>query len=496
MAKTPYLTKSSYVRGIACQRLLWLGWHRRLPYEEAAPGSPAAVGIEIGNHAHLLFPGGVLVDNEPWEHDAAVARTAALMADPAIPAIFEAAYEHAGVRIRADVMERLPDGHWGLREVKSATRVKARYVDDAAVQTHVLRQSGVALASIELVHIDTDYVYPGGRIYWPDFFRRTDIGEQVAAALPDIAATIDGHLRTLAAADEPGIEPGPHCPAGCDYWDHCTAAKPHDWIFHLPRLSQAKFDALSAAGIARITDIPDDFDLTGHQDRMRDVIVTGRYYVSDRLARDLAKLDGPTAYLDFEAMNPALPVYPGTRPYQRIPFQWSLHRDDGNGNLSHDAFLADSRHDPREGFVASLIDALDADGQEPIVVYSPYEKSVLREMIKLFPAHADALERIIARLGDLYVIVRDNVYLEGFAGSYSIKTVGKALAPGFSYDGLEHVADGAQAAAAFHRLAVADLTSDAATDLREALLAYCRLDTLAMVKAHQGLRDLAQPVPA
>ena len=313
--------------------------------------------------------------------------------------------------------------------------------------------------------------------------------------MPDIPEAISDHLATLNRHDEPAIEPGPHCPAGCDYWDHCTAGKPRDWIFNLPRLSQTKFDALRSAGIERISNIPADFDLTGHQDRMRDVIVSGRHYISDGLADDLAVLNGPAAYLDFEAMNPAVPIYPGTRPYQRVPFQWSLHRDDGAGNLSHADFLADPERDPREPFVASLTEAL-ADDRKPIIVYSPYEKSVLREMVSLFPAYADALEQIIARLADLYVIVRNNVYLEGFAGSYSIKTVGKTLAPGFSYAGLEHVADGAQAAAAFQRLAVGDLATEEAAEVRAALLAYCRLDTLAMVKAHYGLRDLAARVPA
>lgn len=496
MARTPYLTKSSYVRGMACERLLWLSWHQRLPYAEPPPGSPAAVGTEIGNKAHHLFPGGVLIDHEPWQHEAAVARTRELMTDPAVPAIFEAAYEHDGVRIRADVMERLPDGRWGLREVKSASRVKARYIDDAAVQTYVLEQSGVDLASIELVHVNTTYVYPGGDIDWVQYFQRSDVADQVRATMPDIADIITDHFATLNQPAEPPIEPSPHCPANCDYWDHCTAGKPQDWIVNLPRLSQTKFDALHKAGIDRITDIPDDFNLTDQQDRMRDVIVAGRPYVSDRLHADLTALAGPTAYLDFEAMNPGVPIFPGTRPYQRTPFQWSLHRDDGTGALSHADFLADPSTDPREAFAASLVDTLAHDAQEPIIVYSSYEKSVLREMVDLFPALAADLERIIARLADLYVVVRNNVYLEGFAGSYSIKTVGKTLAPGFSYAGLEHVADGAQAATAFERLARDNIAAADATALRDALLAYCRLDTLAMVKAHQGLRDLTAREPA
>lgn len=491
MSAAPYLTKSSYVRGTECHRLLWLSWHRRKPYEEPEPGSPAAVGIDIGNKAHALFPGGVLVDNEPWEHDAAVERTRQLMADPAVPAIFEAAYEHAGVRIRADIVERQPNGQWQLCEVKSATRVKARHVDDAAVQAFVMQESGYALASIELIHVNTRYVYAGGEIDWQEYFKRTDISEQVAAARPSVEANIDEQLTLLNQTYEPAIAPGPHCPSGCDYWEHCTRNKPEDWIFNLPRLSQKKYDALQAAGIERIADIPEDFDLTEHQDRMREVIANAKPYISSQLARDIAHLEGPAAYLDFEAMNPALPIYPDTRPYQRIPFQWSLHRDDGSGNLAHADFLGEPDHDPREAFVTSLIEALTDNEDEPIIVYSPYEKSVISEMAELFPGYADALQRIITRLADLYVIVRNNLYLESFNGSYSIKTVGKALAPDFSYSGLEHVADGAEAAAAYQRLAMAPISADEASKLRAALLAYCRLDTLAMVKAHQGLREMA-----
>jgi predicted RecB family nuclease len=489
MRSTPYLTKSSFVRGITCQRLLWLGWHQRLPYETPPAGSPAAVGIEVGTKAHHLFPGGILVDEEPWQHAQAVKRTSELMHDPTVPAIFEAAYEHSGVRIRADIMERMPDGTWGLREVKSATSVKAEYVDDAAVQTYVIEKCGVALTSIELVHVNTEYVFEGGEINWPAYFRRVDIAAQVRAELPNVEQIAHDQLTTLRQGDEPPIEPGPHCPANCDYWPHCTAEKPADWIFKLPRLSQKKFDALRAGGIARITEIPESFELTDIQDRIRDVVVAGRPYISGSLGRALAGLNGRTAYLDFEAMNPAMPIYPGTKPYQRIAFQWSLHRDDGNGDLQHADFLGDHDRDPRPEFVTSLIEALDG-GSDPIVVYSAYERGVLLELVKQYPEHADALDRIIARFIDLYAIVRDHVYLEEFDGSYSIKKVGKALAPGFSYDGLEQVADGAAAATAFQRLALGTTSEDETETLRAALLAYCRLDTLAMVEAHRGLRRL------
>jgi hypothetical protein len=250
--------------------------------------------------------------------------------------------------------------------------------------------------------------------------------------------------------------------------------------------------ALSAQGIERISEIPADFDLTEHQDRMRDVIVSARPYVSPGLANALAILEGPLTYIDFEAMNPAIPVYPGTRPYERLPFQWSLHRDDGNGGLTHQDFLAeaDRTRDPRPAFIETLLDALGREAS-PVVVYSPYERTVLQDMARQFPHLAADIEAVIARLVDLLVIVRDHVYLDGFNGSFSIKAVGRALAPHFTYDGLDHVANGEQAATAFQRLTLIDLPAGEAATLRDALLAYCRLDTLALVETHRALKRLA-----
>ena len=129
-----HLTKSRYIAGLQCPRRLWLVVHEPLPYEDPAPGSPMDIGQEIGTKAHLLFPGGVLITEEPWQHAEAVAHTAALMDDARVPAIFEAAFEYDGIRIRVDVMERLASGAWGLREVKSSSGLKDHYLDDIALQ--------------------------------------------------------------------------------------------------------------------------------------------------------------------------------------------------------------------------------------------------------------------------------------------------------------------------------------------------------------------------
>ena len=200
--------------------------------------------------------------SRPGSTRQAVARTRALLADPAVPAIFEAAFEYAGVRIRADVLERLPGGGFGLREVKASASVKPEHLDDCAVQLHVLEGCGLRIASVELVHVNRDYVRDAGAIDWPAFFARVDLTREVAAALPGVRERLPRFHAVVRAPSAPEIEPSGHCfaPHDCEFWDHCTRNKPDDWIFHLPRIGN-RFEALRAAGIERIVDIPDELPL-------------------------------------------------------------------------------------------------------------------------------------------------------------------------------------------------------------------------------------------
>ena len=205
-----------------------------------------------------------------------------------------------------------------------------------------------------------------------------------------------------------------------------------------------------------------------------------------KLGDALAPFGPPADYLDFESMNPAIPLYAGTRAYQRMPFQWSLHRVAADGALGHWAFLADGSTDPRRAFAASLLEELHG-GTTPIVVYSPFESQVLGELADALPDLAEALAAVRARLRDLLAVVRRHVYHRDFAYSFSLKTVAPALVPEFGYRDLEGVADGAEASAAFARVAAGACTSDEEARLRRHLLAYCERDTLALVELHKAL---------
>lgn len=487
--REPYLTKSRFMAGLQCDKRLWLSWHEPAPYEEPEPGSTLDIGIEIGRKAQLLFPGGILVDEPPWEHATAVVHTRELMTNPNVPAIFEAAFEHRGVRIRVDVLERLPNRAWGLREVKMDTGPKDHHLDDVGVQLFVMLGCGLDVDSAELIHVNKAYVRGEGDIDWDAFFARVDLTDEASDLLDGIAGQVEFQHGILREENCPSVRPSRHCfsPHECEFWDRCTAAKPTEWIFHMPHLRRSAFNELSDAGVEDIRDIPDEFPLSDKQALVRRVLLAGKEHVSRDLGEVVKELGPPAYYLDFETMNPAIPLYPGTSPYQMIPFQWSLHFLDGRDTLKHEGFLADGANDPRREFAETLIAAL-REPEIPILVYSGFERRILDDLAGKLPDVEDDLLAIMGQLRDLLTVVRSHVYHPDFGGSFSLKNVAPALVPGFGYSDLEYVVDGNAASATFALICAGKLGSDEdAQVLRRALLEYCKRDTLAMVRVHEAL---------
>jgi hypothetical protein len=491
------LSKTRYVAGLQCPKRLWLLAHGSAA---AAPPDPAteailALGSRIGVRAHALFPGGVLVPEASRRSDEALAETRALLADRSVPAIFEGVFEHAGVRVHVDVLERLADGGFGLREVKAATSVRPHHYHDVALQRFVLEGAGLRVPSAQLVHVDRDYVRGPGGVDVARLFRREELAgsKGLREAAERIPAAVAAQHGLLACERAPEVAPGRQChdPVGCEFWAHCTAGKPEDWVYLLPRAGE-RLERLLELGVERIAEIPEDFPLSELQGRVREAHRTGAPFVAPGLAGALAELGPPALYLDFEAIAPAEPLYTRTRPYEAIPFQWSLHRVEAGGAETHRGLLADGREDPRRALAEGLIDAAGAGG-EPILVWSSFEATVLGALAGALPDLAAPLAALRCRLRDLAAATRRFVYHPGFAGSFSIKAVAPALAPGFGWGDLAEatgIADGATAAAAFERIAAGEGSALEEARVRAALWAYCRRDTEALVAVHRALRAL------
>jgi len=439
------------------------------------------IGTEIGELARECFPGGVLVDTEGLGIPGAIARTAELLAVPNVPAIFEGMFSYGDVRVRVDVLERAGGARWRLIEVKSSTQVKEDYLDDVAIQAYVLAGAGISLERSELMHINNEYVYPGGDLDLKKLFAREDVTAEVAARQSEIPSRLAAMREMLAAPSPPAIEPDHHCfePYECPFWGHCTQAKPARWVFYLPG-GRRTFQELVGQGIHTIDEIPAGFRLTGIQQRMKDNVE----WIGRGLKAELSAVRYPVHHLDFETFMPAIPKYSNTRPYQTVPFQWSNHIVAKDGRVRHEEYLCAERKDPREEFLRTLLASAGSEGT--ICVYSGYEARILKELADAFPRFQSDIDGAIERFWDLLSVIRTHYYHPAFNGSFSIKSVLPAVVPDLGYDDLE-IQEGSMASLQYYRMIFEVSDGDEKSRLRTALLKYCGRDTLAMVALRRAL---------
>jgi predicted RecB family nuclease len=483
ISSAPRLSKSSYLSCLQCHRRLYLEVHSP---ELASPADEQLaarleMGTQIGELARGCFPGGVLVDLESVGIPGAIARTSELMAAASVPAIFEGMFAFEDVRVRVDILERVGGNAWRLIEVKSSTQVKDDHLDDVAIQAYVLAGAGILLERSELMHINKDYVYPGGSLDLGQLFLRQDVTPEVAARQTEIPGRLAAMREMLAASSPPAIEPDHHCfdPYECPFWDHCTKIKPARWVFYLPG-GKRTFRELVSRGIQTIDEIPAGFRLSGIQQRMKDNVE----WIGPGLKRALASVQYPIHHLDFETFMPAIPKYPNTRPYQIIPFQWSNHIINGDGQVRHEEYLCTDPKDPREEFALTLLESIGREGI--ICVYSGYEARILKELADAFPRFQSDINRAIERFWDLLSVIRTHYYHPGFEGSFSIKSVLPAVVPGLGYDDLE-IQEGSMASLQYYRMIFEVTDEEEKARLRTALLKYCERDTLAMVELRKAL---------
>jgi predicted RecB family nuclease len=340
-----------------------------------------------------------------------------------------------------------------------------------------------------LAHINRNYVFDGGSIDVRRFFKIRNLTQRVERLQPKLTFLLRSEFRILASPQPPPIPVGPHCtdPITCEFYDRCNPPLPDDHIGYIPRIQASAVEELAEMGIESIRDIPDDFPLNERQRRACTSVQTGEPWFSTELNEELSGLKYPRYFMDFETVNPAIPRFQGMRPYDQIPFQWSVHVQRKPGTeLEHFEFLATDTNDPRRKFTTSLCSALGERGS--IVVYhQPFEEQRLSELAAWLPEFAGRIKKIQRRLWDLLPLVRNHVYHPAFAGSFSLKAVLPALVPELTYEGME-VANGQDAGLAWKSFIQGGLDRAEHERVRKALLDYCGQDTLALVKLVEKLR--------
>jgi hypothetical protein len=486
----PYVSKSKFLWGSQCKKLLWYAYNAKDQIPEPAAGQQAIFdqGHEVGALAKSLYPGGIEVSAGVTDFEHVLQHS--LEAAKARKPLCEAGFVYSGGFARVDILNPVGKDRWDIIEVKSSTEVKDVNLIDLAFQAFVYSGAGLNIRRCCVMHVNRDYVRRGP-VDPKKFFKLVDVTKDVSGLSRDIEPQLEDMFRAIRRKQEPDIKIGPHCsdPYPCPLQDRCWAFLPADSVFNL-YYGGKKCWRLLGEGILRLTDIPDTVDLTDRQAIQRKVALTGQPHIDRKaLANFLKRLKYPVGYLDFETFNTAIPLFDGVTPYQQVPFQFSLHRQPALGaKPEHHAFLADGRGDPRPEFLNRLRDCIGDNGS--VVVYNAkFEKGVLDALADAFPEHTNWIDGVKARIIDLLELFQAfDYYHPEQHGTASIKAVLPVLT-GRSYADLE-IQEGGQASLEYVRVHFGDVPEAERRKVRGQLERYCGQDTEGMIWIVDALRRL------
>jgi hypothetical protein len=481
------LSKSRYLNGLQCPKLLWVAINEpgRLPEPDAATQHIFDQGHLVGELAKKLFPGGIDIPADDFMGNIKETMELLCLRKP----LFEGGFLAGNLFARADILNPVGETAWDIVEVKSSTSVKDVNIHDVAFQKYCYEQAGLEINRCFLMHINNQYVR-NGDIDPKELFALEDITDQVDEIFSELPGRVGEMLKVIALAECPAISIGPHCnnPYACALTE-CWDGLPEHNIFTLYYGGKKSFQ-LYNDGILTINDIPLTFALNDKQRIQRDCVISGAPYLDkDAIRQFLAKLEYPLYFLDFETFGTAIPLFNGVRPYQNVPFQFSLHvQERPDGDLKHYEYLADDRKDPRPELLESLGRLLGERGS--ILAYNKsFEETVLKEAAQVFSESADWIDSAVNRLVDLIVPFRSFHYYHPLQnGSASLKKVLPAIT-GQGYDEMA-IAKGDDASLAYLRITFDDVSPEEAEMVRADLLSYCKMDTEGMVRIVDQLDKL------
>jgi len=482
------LSKSRYLNGLQCPKLLWVAIHEpeRIPEPDAATQHIFDQGHLVGELAQKLFPGGIDIPTNNFMNNISLTKKLLQKRKP----LFEAGILSGKIYSRVDILNPVNDDEWDIIEVKSSTSVKDVNLHDVSFQKLCLENSGLKIRKCFLAYINNQYIR-NGEINPEELFTIQDISGEVDTAGEGIQDRITQMLEVIGAPACPESSIGPYCsdPYECAL-NECWDGLPEHNVFTLYYGGKKSYE-LYNNGVLEIAGIPAGYKLNDKQCIQHDCVVDGTPYVDkDAIRQFLAGLKYPLYYLDFETFGTAIPLFDGTKPYQNIPFQFSLHVQESPGSdVKHFSFLAEGKRDPRPELLRSLNSVIGDSGS--VVAYNKsFEENVLLDSGKAFPEYANWIENVVSRLVDLIVPFRSfHYYHPSQKGSASLKSVLPAIT-GQGYENMP-IARGDDASLAFLAITFEDVPADEVARVREELLAYCALDTEGMIRIIKRLREIS-----
>lgn len=484
------LSKSKYCNAFQCMKMLWLMEHKPEKAEETSNESLLENGTAVGEVAKALF--GNYIDI-PFNKDLTkmINATNEAMKNNDICNITEASFSYENNFCSVDILKK-NHNYYEIYEVKSSTTLKEIYKEDVSYQYYVLTSLGYQVDKVCLVHINRHYSR-SGNLELDKLFQIEDLTSIAKEKRKDVEKKIQEINQYIKKEEEKDII-GKQCfdPYPCPFFHYCTKHLSNPNVFDLVgvnvnqklkyyREGITSFESLLNSEISDKAKEQIDFEINNKKDKVE----------VDSLKDFLDTLTYPLYFLDFETYQQTIPLYDGIHPYEQIPFQYSLHYiEKENGEVKHKEFLAEPGIDPRETLANSLVEDIPED--VCVLAYNMgFEKSVIKNLAERFPSLSKHLLNIRENIKDLMIPFKNrNYYSKGMKGKYSIKYVLPALFPSdpsLNYHNLEEIHNGGEAMSAFasmHKLSKEDQKS-----LRKNLLKYCELDTLAMVKIYQKIKE-------
>jgi len=482
MAVKHLISKSSFIKGIQCDKQLYLYKYHYNWMDEVSESQQLIFdrGHDVGELAQKLFPGGIKATEDPKKPSQAIQITNELIESGA-KVIYEAAFGFDEVLVIADII--VWDGkQWNIYEVKSSTKISDTYYLDAAIQYYVISNC-LSINDISIVYINNQYVR-NGELELAKLFNIESVKDNICKQQDFIKSELRRLKKVLDGKEIPDIDIGPHCsdPYQCSFWGYCWKNIPYYSVFDIAGLRGDKNFELYRRGFIKLDEVPEDYPLSQSQRLQIESHIKNKIvFDKDRIKEFLSSLSYPVYFMDFETFMPAIPMFDRTRPYQQIPFQYSLHyQKNPKSKVEHFEFLSEAEGDPREALLKKLLN--DTKGPGIILVYNKsFEITRLKELATDFSIYRQEIEERIERIVDLMVpFQKKYYYTPEMKGSYSIKSVLPSLVPELGYEGME-IADGGTASAAFESLYYEE-DFVKVEEIRKNLLKYCEMDTLAMVE--------------
>lgn len=488
------LSKSRYTSGIRCEKLLWLDCYHKELADDIRNDSVFENGNEVGALARELFGKYSLIDFSKG-FSSMIDDTKKLLDEKPI-VICEASFNYDGNFCSVDILKNDLDGV-EIYEVKSSTEIKDIYIDDISYQVWVLKKCGLNVKKACIVYVNSQYI-KNGEFDIENYFKIQDVSSDISE--DNVLENVTKFKEILDNNREPSIDLSNSChsPYDCPYFHYCTRNLPSPNVFDVG--CSVRFSSKLQKYYDNIVTYRDVLDSGGFNDQACEQLLFEINNLPPKINREsirsfLDKITYPVYFLDFESYQASIPTIDGTKPYQQICFQYSLHYYlEGDGELFHKEFLSDDYDgNPMYGLCERLCQDIPKDSC--VLVYNDsFEKTRLLEMANLFPKFRDHLLNIRDNIIDLFPIFKKHdYYVKEMGGSASIKKVLPALFPNDSsldYHNLNQVHKGDEASYAY--LSLKDLDLDKRKELRYNMLKYCQLDTFAMVKIYDKLKEIIE----